>query len=62
MVLFGLVAVAFAVWVYGRTRAGPRRLGSALAAIGIVIAIVLAARPTSPVAAPPTTSRDDLPY
>jgi thiol:disulfide interchange protein DsbD len=62
MVLFGLVAVAFAVWVYGRTRAGPRRLGAALAALGIVIAVVLAARPTSPAAAPQAAARDGLPY
>ncbi len=62
MVLFGLVAVAFAVWVYGRTRAGPRRLGSALAVFGIVVAIVLAARPTSPAAAPQSAARDGLPY
>jgi thiol:disulfide interchange protein len=62
MVLFGLVAVAFAVWVYGRTRAGPRRLGSALAVLGIVVAVVLAARPTSPTAAPQAAARDGLPY
>jgi thiol:disulfide interchange protein DsbD len=62
MVLFGLVAVAFAVWIYGRTRAGPRRLGSALAVLGIVVAIVLAARPTAPTAAPQAASRYGLPY
>ncbi|HEY1795608.1 MAG TPA: protein-disulfide reductase DsbD domain-containing protein [Stellaceae bacterium] len=62
MVLFGLVAVAFAVWVYGRTRAGPRRLGSALAAIGIAVAVVLAARPGSTAAAPQAALRDGLPY
>ena len=43
--LFGLVLVAFAVWVYGRTRlAAPigRSLGTALAAAGSVAAIFLA--------------------
>ena len=44
--LFGLVLVAFAMWVYGRTRlAGPagRRIGAALAASGALAAVALAA-------------------
>ena len=43
--LFGLVAVGFAVWIYGRTRsAAPigRRVGGFLAAAGIALAVVLA--------------------
>jgi thiol:disulfide interchange protein DsbD len=62
MVLFGLVAVGFAVWVYGRTRAGPRRLGAVLAMLGIVVAVVLAAQPTSAVAPPQAAARGGLPY
>jgi DsbC/DsbD-like thiol-disulfide interchange protein/cytochrome c biogenesis protein CcdA len=44
-VLFGLVLVAFAVWIYGRTRlAAPlgRRLGTSLAAAGCAAALFLA--------------------
>jgi thiol:disulfide interchange protein len=46
MALFGLVAVGFAVWVYGRTRfaaAGARRLGGGLAGTGLAAAVVVAA-------------------
>ena len=41
MALFGLVAVGFAVWVYGRTRfaaTGARRLGGGLAGAGLAAA------------------------
>jgi len=44
--LLGLVAVGFAVWIYGRTQAiGPRgrHLGAGLAAAGIAAALILAA-------------------
>jgi thiol:disulfide interchange protein DsbD len=44
-VLFGLVAVGFAVWVYGRTRllpAAPRHIGTGLAACAVAAAVVLA--------------------
>jgi thiol:disulfide interchange protein DsbD len=44
--LLGLVAVGFAVWIYGRTRLGPgrqRRIGSGIAAAGIVTALLVAA-------------------
>ncbi len=43
--LLGLVAVGFAVWIYGRTRAAApigRRVGSGLAAAGIVLSAILA--------------------
>ena len=46
MALFGLVAVGFAVWVYGRTRfaaMGARRLGGGLAGVGLATAGMLAA-------------------
>ena len=45
LVLVGLVAVGFAVWIYGRTRlAAPqaRRLGSGIAAAGTAAALVIA--------------------
>jgi thiol:disulfide interchange protein/DsbC/DsbD-like thiol-disulfide interchange protein len=45
-VLFGLVLVAFAVWIYGRTRLAARlgrSLGTGLAAAGTAMAIFLAA-------------------
>ena len=64
--LLGLVAVGFAVWIYGRTRAiGPagRRLGAGLAATGIAAALILAAMLNS-AAAPETVAaaRDDFGY
>ena len=43
--LFGLVAVGFAVWIYGRTRfVGPvgRRLGAGFALTGIAASVILA--------------------
>ena len=46
LALVGLVAVGFAVWVYGRTRTEPpvaRRLGIGLAAAGMAAALALAA-------------------
>lgn len=67
MVLFGLVAVAFAVWVYGRTRAGvpaARRWGTGLAALGLAAAIGLAATiaPAPAGGRTAATARDRLPY
>jgi len=64
MVMFGLVAVAFAVWVYGRTRmSGRRRLGEALAALGLAAAIGLAATVGGSGAKPrAVAARDGLPY
>jgi thiol:disulfide interchange protein/DsbC/DsbD-like thiol-disulfide interchange protein len=64
--LMGLVAVGFAVWIYGRTRAiGPagRHLGAGLAASGIAAALILAAM-LSPAAAPEAAAgaRDDFGY
>jgi thiol:disulfide interchange protein DsbD len=46
LALLGLVAVGFAVWIYGRTRAAEtagRRLGGGLALAGFATALVLAA-------------------
>jgi thiol:disulfide interchange protein DsbD len=65
MALFGLVLVGFAVWIYGRTQlaaAPARRLGSALAGLGLAVAILLAAM-LSP-AAPPVGAQasDGLRY
>ncbi len=63
--LFGLVLVAFAVWVYGRTRlAAPvgRMLGMGLAAAGSAAAIFLAVSLTGAVPAKSAVSRDGLPY
>jgi thiol:disulfide interchange protein/DsbC/DsbD-like thiol-disulfide interchange protein len=65
--LFGLVLIAFAVWVYGQTRrAAPlrRSLGAGLAAAGGAAAIFLAASLTAGggVASPNATSRDGLHY
>jgi len=64
--LSGLVAVGFAVWIYGRTRAiGPtgRRLGAGLAASGIAAALILATM-LAPAAAPEAsaTARDNFGY
>ncbi len=44
--LLGLVAVGFALWIYGRTRfaaSGGRRIGAGLAAAGITVSLILAA-------------------
>jgi thiol:disulfide interchange protein len=63
--LFGLVLVAFAVWVYGQTRfAAPlgRRLGTGLAAAGTAAAIFLAASMTGAVPAKSAAFLDGLPY
>jgi thiol:disulfide interchange protein DsbD len=57
--LFGLVLVAFAVWIYGRTRlAAPvaRRVGAGLAAAGIAAAVLLAAT-VAPAGAKPAPER-----
>jgi thiol:disulfide interchange protein len=46
LALIGLVAVGFAVWVYGRSRAAApaaRRVGLGFAAAGLAVALVLAA-------------------
>ena len=51
MALFGLVAVGFAAWVYGRTRfaaTGMRRIGGGLAGAGLAAALVLAAMLSTP--------------
>jgi thiol:disulfide interchange protein len=64
MALFGLVAVGFAVWVYGRTRfaaAAARRIGGALSLAGIAAAIVLAAM-LSPAAGRAPLASDGLAY
>jgi thiol:disulfide interchange protein len=66
--LFGLVLIAFAVWVYGRTRlAAPfgRSLGTGLAAAGSAAAIYLAASMTTSGGGPApsnATSQAGLPY
>jgi thiol:disulfide interchange protein/DsbC/DsbD-like thiol-disulfide interchange protein len=63
--LFGLVLVAFAVWVYGQTRfAAPlgRRLGTGLAAAGTAAAIFLAASMTGARPAKSAAFRNGLPY
>jgi thiol:disulfide interchange protein DsbD len=63
--LFGLVLVAFAVWVYGQTRsAAPVGwwLGTGLAAAGSAAAIFFAASLTGTVPAKSVVSRDGLPY
>jgi thiol:disulfide interchange protein len=66
--LFGLVLVAFALWIYGRTRlAAPlgRSLGAGLAAAGSAAAIFLAASLSaaeSGTAPTNTASQDGLPY
>ncbi|HEX3885603.1 MAG TPA: protein-disulfide reductase DsbD domain-containing protein [Stellaceae bacterium] len=61
MVMFGLVAVGFAVWVYGRTRMRWRRLGATLAVLSVAGAITLAAT-AAPATAPQAAARDGLPY
>jgi len=63
--LFGLVLVAFAVWVYGQTRfAAPlgRRLGTGLAAAGTAAALFLAASMTGALPAKSAAFQDELPY
>jgi thiol:disulfide interchange protein/DsbC/DsbD-like thiol-disulfide interchange protein len=63
--LFGLVLVAFAVWVYGQTRfAAPLGwwLGTGLAAAGGAAAIFLAASLTGAVPAKSAALRDGLQY
>ena len=60
--LLGLVAVGFAVWVYGRTRytAGAgRRIGSGLAAAGIALSVFLAATLTGAAGGRPATAAAD---
>ncbi|HVB16940.1 MAG TPA: protein-disulfide reductase DsbD domain-containing protein [Stellaceae bacterium] len=68
LVLVGLVAVGFAVWIFGRTRrlmpAG-RRLGTGLAAGGVAAAIIVAATliPAGPAAGTAVvTTRGGLAY
>jgi thiol:disulfide interchange protein DsbD len=66
--LFGLVLIAFAVWVYGRTRLAARfgrLLGAGLAAAGSAAAIYLAASMTAAGGGPApsnATSQAGLPY
>jgi thiol:disulfide interchange protein DsbD len=63
--LFGLVLVAFAVWVYGQSRlAAPvgRMLGTGLAAAGSAAAIVLAVSLAGAAPAKSAVSRDGLSY
>jgi thiol:disulfide interchange protein/DsbC/DsbD-like thiol-disulfide interchange protein len=63
-VLFGLVLVGFAVWVYGRSRlagTASRRAGSVLAGIGLSAAMVLAAM-LSPAAGHAPPASDGLAY
>jgi thiol:disulfide interchange protein len=65
--LAGLVAVGFAVWIYGRTRAAAataRRVGTGCAAVGTAAAVVLAAM-LAPVGTPgpaAPTALDGLAY
>jgi thiol:disulfide interchange protein len=64
MALFGLVAIGFAVWVYGRTRfaaAGAQRVGGGLAGIGLALAVVLAAM-LQPAAGRAPVENDGLAY
>ncbi len=66
--LFGLVLVAFAVWIYGRTRlAAPlgRHVGTGLAAFGCAAALFLATSLTTAgngASSANPTERDGLPY
>jgi thiol:disulfide interchange protein DsbD len=63
--LFGLVLIAFAVWVYGQTRvAAPvaRVLGTGLAAAGSAAAIFLAISVSGAAPVKSAVSRDGLPY
>jgi thiol:disulfide interchange protein len=64
LALFGLVAVAFAVWVYGRTRFAPataRRIGGALSLASFAAAVILAAMLTPAAGRAPLAS-DGLAY
>jgi thiol:disulfide interchange protein len=64
MALFGLVAIGFAVWVYGRTRfaaTGARRLGGGLAGAGLAAAVALAAM-LQPAAGRAPVTNDGLAY
>ncbi len=64
LVLFGLVLIGFAVWVYGRTRfvAPPaRRAGGALAAAGLAAAVVITAM-LSPASGRASLASDGLAY
>jgi len=66
--LFGLVLIAFAVWVYGRTRPAQRTgrmLGTSLAAVGGVAALSLAASLSAAVGGMPPAqlgTQDGLSY
>jgi thiol:disulfide interchange protein DsbD len=63
--LLGLVAVAFAVWVYGCTRGSEpsrRRLGAGFAALGLAAAIGLAATLTAGGSHPSAVARGGLRY
>jgi thiol:disulfide interchange protein len=66
--LLGLVAVGFAVWIYGRTRFGApagRRTGAALAAAGIATSMILAATlapATAPAAGAANAARGGIKY
>ena len=62
MALFGLVVVAFAMWIYGATRAAGaagRRLGAALAGAGAAAALVLATMLTPASALSSTVAASD---
>jgi DsbC/DsbD-like thiol-disulfide interchange protein/cytochrome c biogenesis protein CcdA len=64
MALFGLVAIGFAVWVYGRTRFAPpaaRRTGGVLGLAGAAAALVLAAM-LSPASGRAPLASDGLAY
>jgi thiol:disulfide interchange protein DsbD len=65
--LLGLVAVGFAVWVFGRTRfldGVGRRVGSGFAAAGIIAALLIGASlsPAAPIPEAAAMSRDGLTY
>jgi thiol:disulfide interchange protein/DsbC/DsbD-like thiol-disulfide interchange protein len=65
MALFGLVLVGFAVWIYGRTQlaaAPARRIGSALAGLGLAVAIILAAMLSPAAPSVGAQASDGLPY
>jgi thiol:disulfide interchange protein len=65
MALFGLVAVAFAMWIYGRTRLAPvagRRWGVGLAALAAIAAVGLAATVSPTASVPVEAASEGLPY